>query len=86
MFHMSLHRKQPSAEVVEKVQEMDVDVKEQFLTHACRDLLNSYRISRRLAAANIPSLSGLKFAIGIPISISNELARKNASSDVGRTH
>jgi hypothetical protein len=40
MFHMTLHRMEPGAEVAEKVQEVDVDVKEQFLTHAYSDLLD----------------------------------------------
>ena len=39
-FHMALHRMGPGAEVAEKVQEVDIDVKEQFLIHAYWDLLD----------------------------------------------
>lgn len=40
MFHMSLHQIQPGGKVAEKVQEADLDIKEQFLIHAYWDLLD----------------------------------------------
>lgn len=39
-FHMALHRMGPGAEAAEKVQEVDIDIKEQFLIHAYWDLLD----------------------------------------------
>lgn len=39
-FHIALHRMGPGAEVAEKVREVDIDVKEQFLIHAYWDLLD----------------------------------------------
>jgi hypothetical protein len=39
-FHMSLHRVGPSAETAEMVQEVDIDVKEQFLIYTYWDLLD----------------------------------------------
>jgi hypothetical protein len=40
MFHLGLHLMKPGSGVVEQVQEMDLDVKEQFLIHAYWDLLD----------------------------------------------
>jgi hypothetical protein len=40
LFHMALHQMGPGAEAAEKVQEVDIDVKEQFLIHAYWDLLD----------------------------------------------
>ena len=39
-FHMALYRMGPCAEPAEKVQEVDIDVKEQFLIHTYWDLLD----------------------------------------------
>lgn len=40
MFHLGLHLMKPGSGVVEQVQEMDLDVKEQFLIHSYWDLLD----------------------------------------------
>lgn len=85
MFHMGIHQVESDDKVVREGQEVDVDVKEQFLYTRIGILLISKWTFRRLVVASQPSLSYLKFAIRILIWISNELVRINASSGVVHT-
>jgi hypothetical protein len=77
-FHLTLHRIGPSNDKAEKVQETDIDVKEQFMIHTYWNLLDFITDFQHTYSGKPTKRFSPKSAIGIPTLIFNKLPRNSA--------